>query len=162
MSMFKVGDKVVRKEWCGEDEYFISKLGGSPYYIVTSVSAGGRFIQVDGFITRSDRHPWYVNNFELYQEPKDEELPPAPESVVYFNSVRDKGNDQRLELSINCAAADFNPEAAGNLGLSIIPRTGSSRATLAIGVNLSPDAALQLAHDLRRMAMDIKRKEKAQ
>lgn len=27
MSKFKVGDKVVRKEWCGEDEYFISKLG---------------------------------------------------------------------------------------------------------------------------------------
>lgn len=72
MSMFKVGDKVVRKERCGEDEYFISKLGGSPYYIVTSVSDGGRFIQVDGIITRSDKHPWYVNNFELYQEPEDE------------------------------------------------------------------------------------------
>ncbi|CAK6595852.1 unknown function [Klebsiella phage vB_Kpn_K51PH129C1] len=28
MHKFKVGDKVVRKEWCGEDEYFISKLGG--------------------------------------------------------------------------------------------------------------------------------------
>ena len=27
---------------------------------------------------------------------------------------------------------------------------------------VDPDSALQLAHDLRRMAMEIKRKEKAQ
>lgn len=34
--------------------------------------------------------------------------------------------------------------------------------TDAVGYNMEPDAALQLAHDLRRMAMDIKRKGKAQ
>lgn len=65
---------------------------------MTSVSASGRFIQVDGFITRSDRHPWYVNNFELYQKPEDEELPPVPASVAYMNSKRDPGNDQRLVI----------------------------------------------------------------
>lgn len=161
MSMFKVGDKVVRKEWRGEDEYFISKLGGSPYYIVTSISAGGRFIQVDGFITRSDRHPWYVDNFELYQEPKDE-LPPVPDSVMYFNSVRDDGNDQHLVVERTDRSDGWADEATGHIGLKVAPRTGSTRAGMSIGINLTPDAALQLAHDIRRMAMDIKRKEKAQ
>lgn len=156
MSMFKVGDKVVRKEWCGEDEYFISKLGGSPYYIVTSVSAGGRFIQVDGFITRSDRHPWYVDNFELYQEPEDEELPPVPASVTYMNSKRDSGNDQRLVLDKDNGCGE------GLMYIGVIPRKGSTRAQVEIGINIDPDAALQLAHDLRRMAMNIKRKEKVQ
>lgn len=156
MSMFKVGDKVVRKEWCGEDEYFISKLGGSPYYIVTSVSAGGRFIQVDGFITRSDRHPWYVNNFELYQEPEDEELPPVPASVTYMNSKRDSGNDQRLVLEKDNGCGE------GLMYIGVIPRKGSTRAQEEIGINIDPDSALQLAHDLRRMAMEIKRKGKAQ
>ncbi len=156
MHKFKVGDKVVRKEWCGEDEYFISKLGGSPYYIVTSVSAGGLFIQVDGFIARSDRHPWYVNNFELYQEPGDEELPPVPASVTYVNSKRDPGNDQRLVLEKD------NGDGKGLMYIGVVPKKGSTRAKVEIGINIDPDSALQLAHDLRRMAMDIKRKEKAQ
>lgn len=155
MSMFKVGDKVVRKEWCGEDEYFISKLGGgSPYYIVTSVSAGGRFIQVDGFITRSDRHPWYVDNFELYQEPEDEGLPPVPASVTYMNPKRDSGNDQRLVLEKD------NGYGEGLMYIGVIPRKGSTRAQEEIGINIDPDAALQLAHDLRRMAMSVKREQK--
>lgn len=146
MSMFKVGDKVVRKEWCGEDEYFISKLGGSPYYIVTSVSDGGRFIQVDGFISRSNRHPWYVDNFELYQEPEDDELPPVPASVSY---LKDNGR-RKLVANID---GDYV-----NVLLSL-----SYRGIIdAVGYNMEPDAALQLAHDLRRMAMEIKRKEKAQ
>lgn len=156
MSMFKVGDKVVRKERCGEDEYFISKLGGSPYYIVTSVSDGGRFIQVDGIITRSDRHPWYVNNFELYQEPEDEELPPIPASVTYMNSKRDPGNDQRLVLEKD------NGDREGLMYIGVVPKKGSTRAKVEIGINIDPDSALQLAHDIRRMAMEIKRKEKAQ
>ena len=154
MSMFKVGDKVVRKEWCGEDEYFISKLGGSPYYIVTSVSDGGRFIQVDGIITRSDRHPWYVNNFELYQEPEDEELPPIPASVTYMNSKRDPGNDQRLVLEKD------NGDGEGLMYIGVVPKKGSTRAKVEIGINIDPDSALQLAHDLRRMAMKIKREQK--
>lgn len=160
MSNFKVGDKVVRLD--GTPIVMFQKiLGSEEYYIVTYVSNCGRWIQVDGVQHLGDAAPWSAINFKLYQEPGDDELPPVPDSVVYFNSVRDKGNDQRLELSINCAAADFYTEAAGNLGLAIIPRTGSSRAAKSIGVNLSPDAALQLAHDLRRMAMHNKRKDKA-
>lgn len=156
MPVFKIGDKVVRKESCGEDEYFLIKLGSAPYYIVTSVSAGGRFIQVDGFITRSDRHPWYVDNFELYQEPEDEGLPPVPASVTYMNSKRDSGNDQRLVLEKD------NGDGEGLMYIGVVPKKGSTRAKVEIGINIDPDSALQLAHDLRRMAMDIKRKEKAQ
>ncbi|CAK6595861.1 unknown function [Klebsiella phage vB_Kpn_K51PH129C1] len=121
---------------------------------MTSVSAGGRFIQVDGFIARSDMHPWYVNNFELYQEPGDEELPPVPASVTYVNSKRDPGNDQRLVLEKD------NGDGKGLMYIGVVPKKGSTRAKVEIGINIDPDSALQLAHDLRRMAMEIKRKDK--
>ncbi|QJT70523.2 hypothetical protein KP1_10 [Klebsiella virus 2019KP1] len=145
MSMFKIGDKVVRKVWCGEDEYFISKLGGSPYYIVTSVSAGGRFLQVEGGFTVDQARPWYAFNFELYQEPGDE-LPPVPDSVSY---LKENGR-RKLVARIN-----------GDL-VNLLLSLSYHNITDAVGYSMEPDAALQLAHDLRRMAMDIKRKEKAQ
>lgn len=154
MFKFKVGDKVVRKGWCGEDEYFLSKLGRDVYYTVTSISPSGRFLQVDGLVIHSDRYPWFADNFELYQEPEDE-LPTAPASVAYMNSKRDRGNDQRLVLE-RCSWTDENL-----LYIGIVPRKNSTRAEQEVGINMGPDAALQLAHDLRRMAMDIKRKEKA-
>ncbi|UVX31756.1 hypothetical protein A1g_00012 [Klebsiella phage VLCpiA1g] len=153
MHKFKVGDKVVRTKACGKDEHFLSNLGQKIYYTVTSV-IGDYWIQVDGWVDREDRHPWYTLNFELYQEPEDEELPPVPASVAYMNSKRDQGNDQRLVL------AKYNGE--GLMYIGVIPRKGSTRAKVEIGINIDPDSALQLAHDLRRMAMDIKRKEKAQ
>lgn len=155
MSMFKVGDKVVRKESCGEDELFLSKLGRDIYYTVTSVSKRGSFIQVNGLGTSSDRHPWYISNFELYQEPEDE-LPPVPDKVAYMNSKRDPGNDQRLVLEKD------NGDGEGLMYIGVVPKKGSTRAKVEIGINIDPDSALQLAHDLRRMAMEIKRKEKAQ
>lgn len=153
MSMFKVGDKVVRKESCGEDEFFLSKLGRDIYYTVTSVSERGSFVQVNGLGTSSDKHPWYISNFERYQEPKDE-LPPVPDKVVYMNFKRDRGNDQRLVLDKD------NGEGEGLMYIGVIPRKGSTRAQEEIGINIDPDSALQLAHDLRRMAMEIKRKDK--
>ena len=143
MSKFKVGDKVVRKESCGEDEFFLSKLGRDIYYIVTSVSDRGSFIQVDGFVTGSDNHPWCVSNFELYQEP-EEELPPVPRSVSY---LKDNGH-RKLVACINGSLV--------NVLLSLSYR-GS---TDAVSYSMEPDAALQLAHDLRRMAMKIKREQK--
>jgi hypothetical protein len=154
MSMFKVGDKVIRKESCGEDEFFRSKLGRDAYYTVTAVSGGGGFIQVDGWVLRSDKYPWSADNFELYQEPEDE-LPPVPLSVSYLNTKRDPGNDQRLVLERDSETDE------GLLYIGVVPRKNSTRAEQEIGINMSPDAALQLAHDIRRMAMDIKRKEKA-
>lgn len=155
MYKFKVGDKVVRKEEMGKDTFFQDRLGGKTYYVVTSVSDGGYWLQLDGWCSNHNTHPWCVLNFELYQEPENE-LPPVPASVTYMNSKRDPGNDQRLVLERDSETDE------GLLYIGIVPRKGSTRAEQEIGINMSPDAALQLAHDLRRMAMEIKRKEKAQ
>lgn len=111
---------------------------------------------MDGWVDGDDKHPWYSSNFELYQELEDEELPPVPASVTYMNSKRDSGNDQRLVLEKDNGCGE------GLMYIGVIPRKGSTRAQEEIGINIDPDSALQLAHDLRRMAMDIKRKEKAQ
>lgn len=154
MHKFKVGDKVVRKEEMGKDTFFQDRLGGKIYYIVTSVSDGGYWLQLDGWCSNHNTHPWYVLNFELYQE-QDEELPPVPSSVYYLNTKRDRGNDQRLVLEMDSETDE------GLLYIGVVPRKNSTRAEQEIGINMSPDAALQLAHDLRRMAMNIKRKEKA-
>ena len=154
MYKFKVGDKVVRKEGMGKDTFFQDRLGGKTYYVVTSVSYGGYWLQLDGWCSNRNTHPWYVLNFELYQE-LEEELPPVPASVSYLNTKRDRGNDQRLVLE------NDNGCGEGLMYIGVIPRKGSTRAQEEIGINMSPDAALQLAHDIRRMAMSIKRKEKA-
>jgi hypothetical protein len=159
MHKFKVGDKVVRKEGMGKDTFFQDRLGGKMYYVVTSVSAGGYWLQLDGWCSNHNTHPWYVLNFELYQEPKDE-LPPVPDSVMYFNSVRDNGNDQHLVLERTDRSDAWHDEATAHIGLKVAPRTGSKRAAEAIGINLTPEAALQLAHDIRRMAMQVKREHK--
>jgi len=154
MQKFKVGDKVVRKAACGEDGFFLSKLGRDMYYTVTSVVYGGGFIQIDGLVLPNNKHPWCACNFELYQEPEDE-LPPVPASVTYMNFKRDPGNDQRLVLDKDYWAGE------GLMYIGVIPRKGSTRAQEEIGINIDPDSALQLAHDIRRMAMDVKRKERA-
>lgn len=155
MSKFKVGDKVVRTVGSRKDEDFLRMLGEAAYYTVTSVSREGYWLRVNGVSKVYDEHPWAAINFELYQEPEDE-LPPVPDEVAYMNSKRDPGNDQRLVLD------KYNGAGEGLMYIGIIPRKGSTRAQGEIGINIDPDSALQLAHDLRRMAMDIKRKEKAQ
>ena len=155
MSKFKIGDKVVCQAG-GNYEEFVRIQGIKDYYTVTSTSAAGYWLQVDGVHYKFDRHPWCRDNFELYQEPEDDELPPVPASVTYLNTKRDRGNDQRLVLERD-GATDENL-----LYIGIVPKKNSTRAEQEIGINMSPDAALQLAHDLRRMAMDIKRKERAQ
>lgn len=161
MNKFKVGDKVVRLPRA-DNSLFAHVQGDKDYYVVTSISNGRSFVQLDGVAYRDDPHPWDCKNFELYQEPEDGELPPVPDSVMYFNSVRDEGNDQHLVVEMTDRSDEWADEATGHIGLKVVPRTGSARAGMSIGINLTPDAALQLAHDLRRMAMDIKRKEKAQ
>lgn len=153
MSKFKVGDKVVRKS-PDDSSSFKKHQGDFDYYTVTDMSSGGHWLQLDNFTIYGDYYPWYTPNFELYQEP-DDELPPVPASVAYMNSKRDRGNDQRLVLE-RCSWTDENL-----LYIGVVPRKNSTRAEWEIGINMSPDAALQLAHDLRRMAMDIKRKGKA-
>lgn len=153
MSKFKIGDKVVRKS-LDDSSSFKEHQGDFDYYVVTDTSPSGHWLQLNYFINKGDNYPWYAPNFELYQEP-DDELPPVPASVAYMNSERGRGNDQRLVLERH-SLTDENL-----LYIGIVPRKNSTRAEQEIGINMSPDAALQLAHDLRRMAMNIKRKEKA-
>lgn len=144
MHKFKVGDKVVRKEEMGKDTFFQDRLGGKIYYVVTSVSDGGYWLQLDGWRSNRNTHPWYVLNFELYQEPGDE-LPPVPRSVSY---LKENGH-RKLVACINGSLV--------NVLLSLSYR-GS---TDAVSYSMEPDAALQLAHDLNRMANEIKRKQKS-
>lgn len=76
---------------------------------------------------------------------QDDPLPPAPESALYVNKwrwgvgVRNLGDEVQIGTG--------NPNSC---------KHGWTYATL------DPDAALQLAHDLNRMANEIKRKEKQQ
>lgn len=143
MSKFKVGDKVVREPRSKNNSIFEMYQGVFDYYTITSISAGGHWLQVDNFTDRGkDLHPWYASNFELYQEPEDE-LPPVPLSVSYLK------DDGRRKLEV------YNTGSSVTLLLSL-------RKVSTVGYSLDPDAALQLAHDIRRMAMEIKRKEKAQ
>ena len=150
MSKFKVGDVVVaRLEYPGEltkgKEYTIISIEDDYWHRVQMDNG-----RVDGFTART------------FKRAEDDELPPVPDSVMYFNSVRDEDNDQCLVVQMTSSdAGKWSDEASAHVGLMVIPRTGSTLSSNAIGINLSPDAALQLAHDLRRMAMDIKRKEKA-
>ena len=151
MYKFKVGDKVVRTKACGKDENFLSNLGRKIYYTVTAVG-GNCWLQVDGWADREDWYPWCALNFELYQEPEDEELPPVPGSVYYPDMFTLLTGKQAAGGTSGLTARQ-SPYTEYAISLSI----DHSKWT-----RLDADAALQLAHDLRRMAMDIKRKEKSQ
>ena len=143
MSKFKVGDKVVRTV---ESKAFWLIQGVKNYYIVTDIGAGGYWLQLDGVRDKEDSRPWYAPNFELYQEPEDE-MPPAPKSVRYHHEAyRGLTSDSYLDVY----SGRFAP------GPRIRLRNKDN-----IGITIDADTALQLAHDLRRLAMDIKRKEKA-
>lgn len=67
-----------------------------------------------------------------------EQLPPAPTDELYFN------HSMARKVSIRLSAYG---------GITV--NTFSRQCTV------TADTALQMAHDLRRMAMEIKRKEKA-
>lgn len=149
MCKFKVGDKVVRTV---ESKAFWLIQGVKNYYIVTDVGAGGYWLQLDGVRDKEDPRPWYWNNFELYQEPEDDELPPIPDSVYYpdMHTLLTGKHAYRGTSGLTLRKSPYTSEA---ISLSI----DGSKWT-----RLDADAALQLAHDLRRMAMDIRRKERAE
>lgn len=142
MSNFKVGDKVVAvREFPGQltrgKEYTILSISYDHWHRVRTDNG-----LVDGFS---------ANAFKLAA---DDPLPPVPDKVTYMNSKRDPGNDQRLVLEKD------NGDGEGLMYIGVIPKKGSTRAKVEIGINIDPDSALQLAHDLRRMAMSVKREQK--
>ena len=155
MSKFKIGDKVVLAPGTGCATDFYDLQGDRDYYTITdTASEEAYWLQLD-FKTRNrvDLYPWHWSYFNMYQEPEDG-LPPVPDKVAYMNSKRDPGNDQRLVLEKD------NGDGEGLMYIGVVPKKGSTRAKVEIGINIDPDSALQLAHDLRRMAMEIKRKDK--
>ncbi|UJQ45051.1 hypothetical protein [Klebsiella phage Kpn BHU3] len=157
MSKFKVGDKVVLAPGNSGAEYFYALQGKREYYTITdTASASGYWLQLDGVVrSRVDHYPWYWSFFNMYQEPENE-LPPVPDSVMYYNSTTSEDNLQHMLVQPHW-------ELEGHLSIAIV-KSGKKFDPLAYGdvlsLNLEPDAALQLAHDLRRMAMEIKRKDK--
>lgn len=139
MSKFKVGDKVRR---------ILGLDGDATYGVVVETNLNSRIdVQLTAPAGPYAAGHIYLGNssfWELLEE--DDELPPVPDSVSYL-----KENGRRKLV------ARINGDSV-NVLLSLSYRG----ITDAVGYNMEPDAALQLAHDLRRMAMDIKRKGKAQ
>lgn len=150
--LFKVGDKVQRtKKIDGKTMRGEIVTKGPGLYIDIKLTEGA------GIHYAGDIYSGSADFWQLIEE--DDELPPVPDSVMYFNSVRDEGNDQHLVVEMTSKSDRWNPEADAHIGLMVVPRTDRTQKR-ALGVNLTPDAALQLAHDIRRMAMEIKRKDK--
>ena len=84
-----------------------------------------------------DNGGWvYITELELVDV--DDPLPPAPESGLYFN--HNGTRSASLELAEGVIALGMNASI--------------------LKVRLTPETALDLAYDLRRMAMEIRRKER--
>ena len=140
MVNFKVGDKVVRKAHHNND-IFLHYVGPAPY-VVTAVSTDGYFLCINNWVNGGgDRYPWSRSNFTLVAE-QDDPLPPAPESVLYVNTYKWGIKVNNLGDGIHVGVGD--------------PNTGHGWTY----ASLDADTALQLCHDLRRMAMEIRRKER--
>lgn len=147
MRKFKIGDTVVRNQDADESFAWLDFVHTERPKELVVTSVNGSWIQVNGYaLNNGSSHPFHTKFFSLV----DDELPPAPGSVQYFNSTRDKGNYQRLVV-------DYHKAYSSRVSIGIVP-SGCTSPQLAI--NLDADAALQLCHDLRRMAMELKRKEK--
>lgn len=144
MTKFKVGDKVRRTP--GSNPSFKAALGTAEYYTISAVSSKGYWVAVNGWDDYGrDLFPWSVQNFELYTE-QDDPLPPAPESVRYYHRGY-YGIHADAYLDVHSGRFASGPRIRIN--------DKNNR-----GITIDADTALQLAHDLTRMAMEIKRKEK--
>jgi hypothetical protein len=137
MHNFKVGDVVVCVDNSGRELH----LTEGRQYTVTLATAGFLYM-----VDNSGRGGIYrFNRFELCN-PKDGELPPAPTSVSYREACTGNLFEARIYEYID-----------GSKGIHIY--TGRHHAT-AGGVVFDADEVLQLAHDLTRMAMQLKRELK--
>lgn len=141
MHNFKVGDVVERL-----DDVFLHLVGPGPH-VVTGVDTTGRLQINDWCGWCGITHPWCAEYFTLV-EAGDDELPPAPESVRYNDEYPDRTIYEQTWLDVKRNTHRIYLESG---------QYGTSRG---VGMEISPEAALQLAHDLNRMAMEIRRKEK--
>lgn len=139
MGNFKVGDVVERVSGCDlSDGLPAGEVG------IVSVLHGNDFVEIGGY------GDWehYVKNLELVER-GDDPLPPAPESVLY-----NARSDQWCSLEVSSLKANEYYDARIRIGVR--NNCGEHGKVTC----LTPEAALQLAHDLRRMAMEIRRKER--
>lgn len=146
MNKFRIGDTVRRV-----DTWDLSVGLPSGEVGIVSVLRGNDIVEIKGY------GDWLHNteNLELVEQ-IDDELPPAPESVQYTTlqyAWQDKYNDQHLTASPDSFANGICIHIQGST-------TSQCNKDMALSVILYPDEILQLCHDLRRMAMEIKRKEK--
>lgn len=128
MADYKIGDAVRRVDtWDLSVGLPVGEVG------VVSVLHGNDLVEIKGY---SD---WLhtTESLELVEQ-VDDELPPVPESGLYFNHNGTRSASLKL--------------AEGSIAL------GTNASILK--VRLTPETALDLAYDLRRMAMEIKRKER--
>lgn len=141
--LFKVGDKVVRtkkidgKTLRGE----IVTKGPGPAIDIKLTEGAGSY-------NAGDIYGGSIYFWEVVEEADD--LPPVQNSVYYpdmFELITGSGAVGGT-AGLKVRVSPFTPSA---VSLSI----DDSKWT-----RLDADAALQLAHDLRRMAMEIKRKDK--
>lgn len=142
--LFKVGDKVQR----------INKIEGKTMRGEVVTKGPGLYIDIKltegaGIHYAGDIYSGYADFWQLIEEAG--ELPPVPDSVYYpdmftlLTGARAVGGTSGLTVR-------QSPYTAEAISLSI-DRSKWTR--------LDADAALQLAHDLRRMAMEVRRKERA-
>lgn len=145
MTKFKSGDKVERTWVVGDSTTQLTGIERWGIYTVDIV-CGDCISLVEsfqpGFAFSSER-------FELAEE-QDDPLPPAPGSVRYNDEYPNRSAYKQTWLDVK---QDDN---------RVYIETGQYGESNGVGMVLSADAALQLAHDLTRMAMEIKRKEKQQ
>ena len=142
MTKFKVGDVVVGNQ----DNVPNCVEQGQLYEVLATEPENGR-----DYI-KTDLHPEWVlsERFNLYKEAaqveQDDPLPPAPESVRYYH--RGYGGihaDAYLDV--------YSGHFASGPNIRISDKDNR-------GITVDANTALQLAHNLNRMAMEIKRKGK--
>lgn len=118
-------------------------------------SNGARFQSITGkVVCKYDNHSikgW--DQYKILPAFVEEQLPPAPESVTYAETGSPLGTDSILRIG----KSKFD-----GLLLELVATCHVDGAYAAAGMRLDVDDALQLASDLRRIAMAVKRKLKEQ
>ena len=131
----------------------VAKFRDSWYWEESLEQADGKRFQLVGKdvtgVYDKDSVRGYTASYHLPPlQPQDDPLPPVPDSVMY-----NAGQGCRLEVATLPPNADY--EARVRIGVFSNTFMYQGKCTC-----LEPDEALQLAHDIRRMAMEIKRNQK--
>lgn len=141
MGNFKAGDVVV----CVDNSRYSNQIKVGVPKVIQSISPCGEYLRVERDDSRGvggyDKEDFIIAGTTL-----DDQLPPAPKSVRYYHRGY-HGIHADAYLDVHSGHFASGPRIRIN--------EKDNR-----GITIDADTALQLAHDLRRMAMEIKRKEK--